>query len=193
MAAPAAARDRDDRRPGALQPRPARRRCASSTECSTRAGMQELVGEVLPAAAAKTARRPSSTPSRTSASRTPRARARRSPSPTSPCRRRRKRSSHARWRAGRDRASSDYRRGLLTEQEQNERIIELWQQTTAEVADGGAASHGPGRQLEHDGDLRRHQGRLWPDLAAGRHARPDGRPGRAASSRCPSARTSATA
>ncbi|MFN2148498.1 MAG: DNA-directed RNA polymerase subunit beta' [Anaerolineales bacterium] len=29
----------------------------------------------------------------------------------------------------------DYRRGLLTEQEQTERIIELWQQTTSQVAD----------------------------------------------------------
>ncbi|GMR09666.1 MAG: DNA-directed RNA polymerase subunit beta' [Anaerolineae bacterium] len=29
---------------------------------------------------------------------------------------------------------SDYQRGLLTDQEQNERIIELWQDTTAEVA-----------------------------------------------------------
>jgi DNA-directed RNA polymerase subunit beta' len=29
----------------------------------------------------------------------------------------------------------DYQRGLLTEQEQNERIIELWQQTTNDVAD----------------------------------------------------------
>ncbi|NIS79141.1 MAG: DNA-directed RNA polymerase subunit beta' [Anaerolineales bacterium] len=29
----------------------------------------------------------------------------------------------------------DYQRGLLTEQEQNERIIELWQETTNEVAD----------------------------------------------------------
>ena len=29
----------------------------------------------------------------------------------------------------------DYRRGLLTEQEQNERVIEIWQRTTIEVAD----------------------------------------------------------
>jgi DNA-directed RNA polymerase subunit beta' len=29
----------------------------------------------------------------------------------------------------------DYRRGLLTEQEMNERVIELWQQTTSDVAD----------------------------------------------------------
>ncbi len=28
----------------------------------------------------------------------------------------------------------DFQRGLLTEQEQTERIIDLWQQTTAEVA-----------------------------------------------------------
>ena len=29
----------------------------------------------------------------------------------------------------------DFRRGLLTEQEQNERVIEIWQQTTKQVAD----------------------------------------------------------
>jgi DNA-directed RNA polymerase subunit beta' len=29
----------------------------------------------------------------------------------------------------------DYRRGLLTEQEQNERVIDIWQQTTSQVAD----------------------------------------------------------
>ena len=36
----------------------------------------------------------------------------------------------------------DYRRGLLTEQESNERIIEIWQNTTKEVADAVKKSHG---------------------------------------------------
>ncbi len=34
----------------------------------------------------------------------------------------------------------DFRRGLLTEQEQNERVIEIWQQTTDVVARRGARS-----------------------------------------------------
>ena len=34
-----------------------------------------------------------------------------------------------------DKLNRDYRRGLLTEQERNERIIEIWQQTTKDVGD----------------------------------------------------------
>jgi len=41
----------------------------------------------------------------------------------------------------------DYRRGLLTEQEQTERIIELWQRTTAEVADAVRAVMDPAGNL----------------------------------------------
>ncbi|TFH37381.1 MAG: DNA-directed RNA polymerase subunit beta' [Anaerolineales bacterium] len=41
----------------------------------------------------------------------------------------------------------DYRRGLLTEQEQTERIIELWQATTIEVADAVKANMDPSGNL----------------------------------------------
>jgi len=41
----------------------------------------------------------------------------------------------------------DYRRGLLTEQEQNERIIEIWQRTTNEVADSVKRSMDPNGNL----------------------------------------------
>ncbi len=43
--------------------------------------------------------------------------------------------------------SRDYRRGLLTEQEQNERVIEIWQRTTNLVADAVK------RNLDPDGNL----------------------------------------
>jgi DNA-directed RNA polymerase subunit beta' len=42
---------------------------------------------------------------------------------------------------------ADYQRGLLTEQEQNERIIELWQDTTAEVATAVRAGMDPAGNL----------------------------------------------
>ncbi len=35
-----------------------------------------------------------------------------------------------------------YRRGLLTEQERNEREIEIWQKTTKDVADCSTAKYG---------------------------------------------------
>ncbi|MCK7481819.1 MAG: hypothetical protein M0C28_35085 [Candidatus Moduliflexus flocculans] len=54
----------------------------------------------------------------------------------------------------------DFRRGLLTEQEQNEREIEIWQQTTDKVADAVQEAHGSRRQPVHHGDLRRDQGRF---------------------------------
>ncbi|MGB2897060.1 MAG: DNA-directed RNA polymerase subunit beta' [Anaerolineales bacterium] len=41
----------------------------------------------------------------------------------------------------------DYRRGLLTEQEQTERIIELWQQTTSDVAEAVEESMDPAGNL----------------------------------------------
>jgi DNA-directed RNA polymerase subunit beta' len=41
----------------------------------------------------------------------------------------------------------DYRRGLLTEQEQNERVIEIWQRTTNEVADAVRRSMDPNGNL----------------------------------------------
>ena len=42
---------------------------------------------------------------------------------------------------------ADYQRGLLTEQEQNERIIELWQETTVEVASAVRAGMDPAGNL----------------------------------------------
>ena len=39
--------------------------------------------------------------------------------------------------------AAQFRRGLLTEQEQNERIIELWQEATAQVAAAVRKRHGP--------------------------------------------------
>ena len=41
----------------------------------------------------------------------------------------------------------DFRRGLLTEQEQNERVIEIWQRTTTQVADAVRASMDPNGNL----------------------------------------------
>jgi DNA-directed RNA polymerase subunit beta' len=41
----------------------------------------------------------------------------------------------------------DFRRGLLTEQEQNERVIEIWQRTTNEVADAVKTSMDPNGNL----------------------------------------------
>ena len=43
--------------------------------------------------------------------------------------------------------SRDFRRGLLTEQEQNERIIDIWQRTTNEVADAVRRSMDPNGNL----------------------------------------------
>jgi DNA-directed RNA polymerase subunit beta' len=42
-----------------------------------------------------------------------------------------------------DRLNRDYRRGLLTEQERNERIIEIWQKTTTKVGDAVRANMNP--------------------------------------------------
>ncbi|MDF1499139.1 MAG: DNA-directed RNA polymerase subunit beta' [Anaerolineales bacterium] len=41
----------------------------------------------------------------------------------------------------------DYRRGLLTDQEQNERVIELWQETTSDVADAVKQAMDPAGNL----------------------------------------------
>ncbi len=41
----------------------------------------------------------------------------------------------------------DFRRGLLTEQEQNERVIDIWQQTTSKVADAVKRSMDPNGNL----------------------------------------------
>ncbi len=46
-----------------------------------------------------------------------------------------------------DTISRDFRRGLLTEQEQNERVIEIWQRTTNQVADAVR------RRMDPDGNL----------------------------------------
>ncbi len=43
--------------------------------------------------------------------------------------------------------SRDFRRGLLTEQEQNERVIEIWQRTTNQVADAVKRSMDPNGNL----------------------------------------------
>ena len=68
----------------------------------------------------------------------------------------------------------DFRRGLLTEQEQNERVIEIWQETTNAVARCGREAHGSGWQPVHHGQLRRDQGWFWPHFTVGRYARFDG-------------------
>ena len=70
---------------------------------------------------------------------------------------------------------TDFQRGLLTQQEQNERIIELWQATTAEVADAVKAGMDPAGKSKHDGNLGCDQGRLWSNFTVGRDAWPDGR------------------
>ena len=68
----------------------------------------------------------------------------------------------------------DFRRGLLTEQEQNERIIQTWQQTTNGCCQGCQELPGPGWQPGHHGQLRCHQGRFRSHLAIGGYARSDG-------------------
>jgi DNA-directed RNA polymerase subunit beta' len=46
-----------------------------------------------------------------------------------------------------DAVTRDFRRGLLTEQEQNERVIEIWQQTTKKVGDSVKSSMDPNGNL----------------------------------------------
>ena len=68
----------------------------------------------------------------------------------------------------------DFRRGLLTEQEKNEREIEIWQETTDKVGDAVKKAHGPRWQPFHHGHLRRDQRRFLHHFAAGWYARSDG-------------------
>ena len=56
----------------------------------------------------------------------------------------------------------NFRRGLLTEQEQNEHIIDIWQKTTTDVGDAVRRPHGPGRQPGHHGQFRRNKGGFQP-------------------------------
>jgi DNA-directed RNA polymerase subunit beta' len=64
-----------------------------------------------------------------------------------------------------------YRRGLLTEEEQYNRMIELWQQATGWWPRRCVAAL---KATERDGDVGRDEGRFQPDRAAGRYARLDG-------------------
>ncbi len=68
----------------------------------------------------------------------------------------------------------DFRRGLLTDQEQNERVINIWQRTTNDVAECRQALHGPARQPGDHGELWSHQGWFRTYLAARRYAWSDG-------------------
>ncbi len=70
----------------------------------------------------------------------------------------------------------DFRRGLLTEQEQNERTIDIWQRTTNKVADEVKKSMVSERQPGCPGNFRRHKRRFWPNFPACRYAWFDGRP-----------------
>ena len=69
----------------------------------------------------------------------------------------------------------DFRRGLLTEQEQNERIIEIWQAHHRRRWRRRCKQH-----MDPDGNLSTMassgatKGGFVHHLAAGRHARPDG-------------------
>ena len=68
----------------------------------------------------------------------------------------------------------DFRRGLLTEQEKNEREINVWQETTDRVARCRSKAYGPGWQPGDHGKLRRNQRWLFHHFTAGRYARFDG-------------------
>jgi DNA-directed RNA polymerase beta' subunit len=67
----------------------------------------------------------------------------------------------------------DFRRGLLTEQEQNERVIEIWQRTTKTLARRSSATW-TRTATWRPWQLWRYQGRFRPHLPAGRYARSDG-------------------
>jgi DNA-directed RNA polymerase subunit beta' len=65
----------------------------------------------------------------------------------------------------------DFRRGLLTEQESNERVIEIWQKTTSQVADSVKRNMDPNGNLS---DFWRYQRWFRTHLSAGWNARTDG-------------------
>ncbi len=73
-----------------------------------------------------------------------------------------------------DAVQRDFRRGLLTEQEQNEQVISIWQRTTNEVADACQETPRSARQPGNYGCLRSNERRHGPDRSAGWDARPDG-------------------
>ena len=68
----------------------------------------------------------------------------------------------------------EFRRGLLTDQEQNERVIKIWQDTTEKVAVAVKRYHGPARQPGDHGRTRSHKGWLRTYFAACRYAWSDG-------------------
>ena len=68
----------------------------------------------------------------------------------------------------------DFRRGLLTEQEQNERIIEIWQRTTNLVADAVKRTMDPNGNLAAQAISGATKGGFGPISQLGGHARPDG-------------------
>ena len=68
----------------------------------------------------------------------------------------------------------DFRRGLLTEQEKNEREIQIWQETTEKVGDAVKKTHGSRWQSFHHGNLRRDQRWFLHHLPVGGYAWFDG-------------------
>ena len=68
----------------------------------------------------------------------------------------------------------DFRRGLLTEQEKNEREIEIWQETTERVGIAVKKAHGSRWQPLHDGHLWSDQRWFLHHFAAGGYAWFDG-------------------
>ena len=70
-----------------------------------------------------------------------------------------------------------FQRGLITEDERYERVVQIWKDTTQQVSDKMMDEPRSDRGRDHDDQLRspRKQGQHRP---AGRHARPHGRPDR---------------
>ena len=77
-----------------------------------------------------------------------------------------------------DRVEQQFRRGLITDEERYNKIVELW---TACDRRSHRRRQGPAltyRRVGRHGPFRRYQGRYQPRPPAGRHARSDGRPKR---------------
>ena len=73
------------------------------------------------------------------------------------------------------RSTSQFQRGLITEDERYEQVVEVWQDTTTAMSrrdDGGPRARRPG----HDDDRLRRPREQGQHRPARRHARPDGRP-----------------
>ena len=94
---------------------------------------------------------------------------------TSRCRARRTSILQGRRRRGRSASSSEYRRGLITDEERYNEVIEVWTKAKDQVTKAVGERARPVRPGDDDGQVGR-QGQHPADPPDGRHARPDGRP-----------------